>query len=214
MRSIPTPCVIDTNVPIVANGDSNHASDDLMEKCIDVLMEITTGGGLVMAMQDDVYLLVQEGWKAVLDGKPNTDLIPPPLIIRRYFAEEQAAIEQLEAERDAITLRLEELDEEHGGEDGLLADARTDKGKLTKATVKARLVDINTDAEAADERKVLKECLDLIEDEAAASKKLKDAQKAARCPSGREIPEAHRGGDSGARRGRQMAGCPCGRCAK
>ena len=32
-------------------------------------------------MQDDVYLLVQEGWKAVLDGKPNTDLIPQPLIV-------------------------------------------------------------------------------------------------------------------------------------
>src|SRR5262245_5510654 len=54
------------------------------------------------AMQDDVYLLVQEGWKAVLDGKPNVDLIPQPLIVRRYFAAEQAAIEQLEADRDAI----------------------------------------------------------------------------------------------------------------
>jgi type I restriction enzyme M protein len=129
-------------------------------------------------MQDDVYLLVQEAWKAVLDGKPNTDLIPPPLIIRRYFAEEQTAIEQVESERDTITCRLEELDEEHGGEDGLLADARTDKGKLTKATVKARLADIKTDADAADEHKVLKECLDLIEDEAAASRRVKDAQKA------------------------------------
>ena len=165
-------------------------------------------------MQDDVYLLVQEGWKAVLDGKPNTDLIPPPLIVRAYFAEEQAAIEQLEAERDAITRRLEELDEEHSGEDGLLADARTDKGKLTKATVKARLVDIKTDTEAADERKVLKECLDLIEDEAAASKKVKDAQKALDAQRGREIPEAQRGGDSVARRGRQMAGRPRRRCAE
>ena len=130
------------------------------------------------SMQDDVYLLVQEGWKAVLDGKPNTDLIPLPLIVRAYFAEEQAAIEQLEAERDTISRRLEELDEEHGGEDGLLADARTDKGKLTKATIKARLVDINTDTEAADECKVLKECLDLIENEAAVSRRVKDAQKA------------------------------------
>jgi len=36
-------------------------------------------------MQDDVYMLVQEGWEAVLEGKPNTDLIPQPLIIARYF---------------------------------------------------------------------------------------------------------------------------------
>lgn len=128
-------------------------------------------------MQDDVYLLVQEGWKAVVDGKPNTDLIPPPFIIGRYFAEEQAVIEELEAKRDAITSRLEEVDEEHGGDDGFLADARSEKGKLTKATVEARFADIKSDADAADERKVLKECLDLIEDETTASKKVKDAQK-------------------------------------
>jgi type I restriction enzyme M protein len=28
-------------------------------------------------MQDDAYLLAQEGWVAVLEGAPNTDLIPP-----------------------------------------------------------------------------------------------------------------------------------------
>ena len=50
-------------------------------------------------MQDDVYMIVSDGWKAVLDGKPNTDLIPQPLIVRRYFAAEQAAIEKLEADR-------------------------------------------------------------------------------------------------------------------
>ena len=41
-------------------------------------------------MQDDLYVLVEEGWTAVLDGKPNTDLIPQPLIVTRYFAEEHA----------------------------------------------------------------------------------------------------------------------------
>src|SRR5438128_53913 len=53
-------------------------------------------------MHDDVYLLVEEGWEAVLDGKPNTDLIPELLIVSRYFAKEQAAIEKLEADRDEI----------------------------------------------------------------------------------------------------------------
>ena len=47
-------------------------------------------------MQDDVYMLAQDGWNAVLEGKPNTDLIPQPLVIRRYFAAEQQAIDQLE----------------------------------------------------------------------------------------------------------------------
>jgi type I restriction enzyme M protein len=129
-------------------------------------------------MQDDVYMLAQDGWTAVVDGKPNTDLIPPALIIRRYFETEAKDIEQYEAERDAISRQMEELDEEHGGDDGLLADAKNDKGKLTKVSAKARLADIKRDGDAADERKVLNEYLALSEREATASKKVKDAQKA------------------------------------
>jgi type I restriction enzyme M protein len=129
-------------------------------------------------MQDDAYLLVTEGWEAVLDGKPNTDLIPTTLIIRRYFAADQAAIEQLETDRDAITRQVEELDEEHGGEDGLLADAKNEKGKLTKASVKARLEDIADDKDAGEERTALKGYIVLIEKETAATKKVKEAVRA------------------------------------
>jgi type I restriction enzyme M protein len=126
-------------------------------------------------MQDDVYLLVTEGWKAVLNGKPNFDLIPIALVTRRYFSADQTAIEQLEADRDAITRQMEELDEEHGGEDGLLADAKNDKGKLTKARVKARIEEIADDENADDERKMLKDYFALIEKEALANKKVKEA---------------------------------------
>ena len=59
----------------------------------------------------------------------------------------------------------------------MLAYARTDKGKLTKTSVRARLADIQSDTDAAEERKLLKECLALIEEEAVAGKKVKDAQK-------------------------------------
>jgi type I restriction enzyme M protein len=90
-------------------------------------------------MQDDVYMIVSDGWKAVTDGKPNTDLIPQSLIIRRYFGAEQRAIEKLEADRDAIFREMEELEEEHGGEEGLLFEAKTEKGSLTRASVYARL---------------------------------------------------------------------------
>jgi predicted nucleic acid-binding protein len=114
--------------------------------------------------------LCQDGWKALQNRKPNTDLIPPALIVARYFAAEQVAIEQREAERDAISRQMEEMDEEHGGEDGLLNDARNDKGKLTKASVKARQAEIKRDKETADERKLLDAYADLIEQEAAAGK--------------------------------------------
>ena len=126
-------------------------------------------------MQDDAYLITGDGWEAGKDA--SNGLIPPQLIIARYFATERDVIEQLEAERDAITRQMEEMDEEHGGEEGLLSEAKNDKGKLTKATVAARLKDIKHDADAADERKQLNAYLALIEQESAAAKKIKDAQK-------------------------------------
>lgn len=137
------------------------------------LMSYWTG-----TIQDDVYMVVTDGWKALADGKPNTDLIPTPLIVNRYFVAERTAIEKLEAERDAISRQMEELDEEHGGEDGLLFEAKTEKGKLTKVSVNARLKEIKHDKESADERKALETYLALIEKEATASKKVKESQKA------------------------------------
>lgn len=68
--------------------------------------------------------------------------------------------------------------EEHGGEGGLLEDAKSDKDKLTKASVTARLKVIKGDAQAADERKALNEFLALAEKDAVASPKLGEAQDA------------------------------------
>ena len=126
-------------------------------------------------MQDDIYLIAADGWQA------SRDLIPPELVVARYFGAEQQAIEKLEGEKDAISRRMEELDEEHGGEEGLLAEAKTDKGKLTKVSVKARLRQLTVDngqLMEEDELKVLSAYLELIEQEAVAGKKVKDAQKA------------------------------------
>ncbi|NCN98510.1 MAG: hypothetical protein GW928_14060 [Rhodoferax sp.] len=85
---------------------------------------------------------------------------------------------QLEAERDGITRLMEELDEEHGSEDGLLADAKNDKGKLTKVSAKAQLAKVKHNKAALEERKLLVTYIDLTEQEATASKKVKDAAKA------------------------------------
>ncbi len=140
-------------------------------------------------LQDDVYMLVSDGWKAVQDpstssgqaGKPNFDLIPAALVVARYFVQEQAATEQLEAEREAISRQMEEMDEEHGGEEGLLAEAKTDKGRLTAKSVKERLKSIQSvraELVEAQEHETLTRYLELIEQEATASKKVKEAQKA------------------------------------
>ena len=136
------------------------------------------------SMQDDVWMIATDGWLAVQDGKPNVDLIPTALVVDRYFAAEQQAVEALEAERDAITRQMEEQDEEHGGEGGLLEEGKTDKGKLTAKSVKDRLKKLQAVtkpdelADAQDEIKALKAYAALLEQEATASKKAKDAQKA------------------------------------
>jgi type I restriction enzyme M protein len=154
-----------TNAPIASLIDPYGVYQHLMDYWADT-------------MQDDAWMIVSDGWQAVQAGKPNTDLIPPALVVARYFANEQKTIEQLEAERDAVSRQMQELDEEHGGEDGLLADAKNDKSKLTKVSAKARLSEIKHNKTALEERKLLETYVNLNEQEASASKKVKDAAKA------------------------------------
>jgi type I restriction enzyme M protein len=105
-----------------------------------------------------------------------TELIAPALLIARYFALEQGAIEKLEADIATLEQQIEEMAEEHGSEDGLLAEALNDKGKLTKASAAARLKEIKKDSDAVDERKAIDAYLALVEQEATASAKLKAEQ--------------------------------------
>lgn len=129
-------------------------------------------------MQDDVYMLVADGWQPLVNDQPNTDLIPVALVEARWFAEEARAIDDLEAEREVAARALEEYEEEHGGEDGPLEEARTDRGKLTAKSVKDRLAGIRRDPEAEEERTALQGWLALSEAEAAAAKRMKAARKA------------------------------------
>jgi type I restriction enzyme M protein len=117
--------------------------------------------------------------------KYKAELIPTALVIARYFAIEQTAIEKLEAEVAASEQALEEMAEEHGGEEGLLADATNDKGKITRASVSSRLKELKSvpsapsvPAEDADECAALENYLALLEKAAATSAKVNDAQEA------------------------------------
>ncbi len=103
------------------------------------------------------------------------ELIPPALVIARYYSKDQAAIDALEAEVAAVEQEMEEIAEEHGGEDGLLSDAKNDKDKLTKAS--ARLKDIKKDPDAADERKAIEAYLKFTEKATNLGTKLKTAQE-------------------------------------
>jgi len=149
-------------------------------------------------MQDDVYLITANGWveaarpRGIIEDKSRKiteapdlvikrkkykmDLVPPALIINRYFAKDQAAIEVLQAAEEAVTGELDEFVEEHTGEEGLLEDATNDKGKVTKGAVKDRLKAIKDEPESGDERGALTRCMELIEAESEAGKKVKEAQ--------------------------------------
>ena len=153
-------------------------------------------------MQDDVYMIVSDGWKGankirlIIEDKDKkqkdkekpdfvigkqkykADLIPPALVIARYFSNEKNAIDELDDKIAPITQAMEEMQEEHGGEEGLLADVIDDNGKITKTTVTTRLTQIKNDRDFADERKILNEYLALVEKESVASKKVNEAQKA------------------------------------
>jgi type I restriction enzyme M protein len=154
-------------------------------------------------MQDDCYLIAADGWvkaaqpQLIIEDKSkktkakpdfaigkmkySAELLPPALIIARYYAEEQAAIEALEAEIAAMEQELEEMAEEHGGEDGLLAEAKNDKDKLTKASAAARLKLIQKDpsesSDPSEEIALLQQYLALAEKESTSSAKLKTAQE-------------------------------------
>ncbi|WP_368870153.1 type I restriction-modification system subunit M [Proteus mirabilis] len=147
-------------------------------------------------MQDDVYVLVQDGWSTgkvlrelevkkgeklretpdLVIGKTKykAELIPPALIVARYFADEQTKIDTLQSELDSASQELETYLEENSGDDGLLNEALNDKDKVTKATVTARLK-VATDP---DEKSALKQAQKLFDNEANAKKALKKAQDA------------------------------------
>jgi type I restriction enzyme M protein len=136
----------------------------------------------VESMKDDVYILVEDGWKAELTAVMNKkgkitdyvcELIPKELVINRYFQAEQAAIEALETKKDEIVRQQEELQEEHGGEEGLLEEVTSDSGKITKTNVNSRIKAIKSDPDFADELKVLMAYLKLIEQEAVVSQEIK-----------------------------------------
>ncbi|MDP5146539.1 type I restriction-modification system subunit M [Shewanella sp. ULN5] len=155
-------------------------------------------------LQDDVYVLIQDGWQAgntlrelvvtkgdksansketpdliVNKKKYKAELIPPSLIVARYFVAEQAKVDALQAKQDEAAQTLEAYLEENassgtGSEDGLLADAMNDKDKITKASVAARLK-VATDSE---ELTALRHATKLFTSDGNAKKAVKEAQEA------------------------------------
>lgn len=154
-------------------------------------------------MHDDVLLIMHDGWfeaarprKAIEDkerklsetpdlvvksghvaGKYKMDLIPPPLVVARYFADEQAEIDRLNMMSDEAGRAVEEYIEEHAVEDGLLAEAMED-GKISKTLASARFKVARHEGTDPDEIQALQHLIKLYNEKAVAEKAAKEAQAA------------------------------------
>jgi len=146
-------------------------------------------------MQDDAYILTTEGWKAgnvvtrlqrenkgkkkEIEGLPGLEgrLIPVSLMIKTYFSKEQAELDELSARLEQIAAEMDELKDEHGGEEGLLAEV-IDNDKINKGALQKRIKEIKTDKDYTDELKVLEQYMALVDKEAETKKTLKEQEKA------------------------------------
>lgn len=164
------------------------------------------------AMQDDVYVISSDGWKSGntvtrlqkttkrgeketvkdiegIDGLEGL-LIPPHLIISKFFSKEQKAIDDLNTKKEAAAAKIEELKEEHTGEDGLLNEAVDDKDKITKKSVQQRIKALGKENEEnKEELAVLKEFMKCSDDEGDASSAIKTALKELEAKVQKKYPE-------------------------
>ncbi|MDQ3541168.1 MAG: SAM-dependent methyltransferase, partial [Chloroflexota bacterium] len=144
-------------------------------------------------MHDDVALIMIDDWegaarprKAIEDkdrrlaetpdlvvgggrsaAKYRMDLVPPDLIVNRFFAADRAVIDELETEAEAATLAVEEYIEENAGEEGLLA-AAMDEDRISKALAKARTAQTVKVTGTTDEVAALNRLIALYDTEASA----------------------------------------------
>ena len=137
-------------------------------------------------MQDDCYLIAADGWKAetyrVIEkdkkGKEKDkgwacDLVPKALIVARYFAKEQEAIDQAwKPNWKASPLGSPNWKRSTAARKGAFSEL----DKVNKANVTARLKEIKGDKEAKDEAAVLNEWLKLANEEADLKKTIKEAE--------------------------------------
>jgi type I restriction enzyme M protein len=185
LKELATGCHPKEVIAALAEGLLKHYLEKPLIDSYDIYQHLLDYWSAVM--QDDCYIIATDGWKAepyrVIEtdkkGKERDkgwacDLIPKPLIVAKYFAKEQAAIDALSAQLESVTSKLTEIEEEHGGEEGLLSEL----DKVNKASVATRLKEIKGDKEAKDEAAVLNDWLKLNTQEADLKKQIKDAEAA------------------------------------
>jgi type I restriction enzyme M protein len=144
-------------------------------------------------LQDDTYLIAIDGWKAetyrITETNKKTgktkdkgwacDLVPKSLIVARYFAPEQAAIESQQAELEALEAQRTELEEEHSAEDGAFAELdKINKAEISKQLKAQKNSPLSTfHSSLEDEKRILTQWQQLNQEASALKKAIKTAEE-------------------------------------
>jgi len=121
-------------------------------------------------LQDDVFMIVHDGWVA------NSNLVPSYIIAEQYFSEEQEQIKRMEEEIEELSDQINELELEHGDEEGLLSEAKSDAGNITKSALNKRIREIEGDKEFSDELLILSNYQNLYNKQRQLSKDVRKSK--------------------------------------
>jgi len=144
-------------------------------------------------LQDDAFLIASVGWTEaaqlhpVLDAasgvdatsgktKLRSDLLPARTLIDAYLPQLRDALFAAEAESLSLQGELDALLEEEGGDEGLLNEVVSDKGKVVKKQLITRIKEISSDSEFADELALLTQINVMVEKLDAANIRIKVAK--------------------------------------
>jgi len=142
-------------------------------------------------MKDDVYMIIEKGWKAqphrIIEknkkGKEvnkgwNCDVLPKEIVINEYFVQEKERIEKLEARRDELDQLMEEMKEEHSGEESILEEVKNDKENITKKDLQSKIKELKANPKDFEEElSVLQKYLNLLDEQAKVKKQIKEKTK-------------------------------------
>lgn len=151
-------------------------------------------------MQDDVYMISIDGFmdakeieyfysetkskngESKKESKPKVvgwdgKIIPKTIIEAVYFAEDRKTIDQLAEQLTVAENNLNDLTEEHSGEEGYFAGYLGDDQKLDKAKIIARYKELKKTGPQNEEFDVFASYVSFVEDISKFNKAMKDLEK-------------------------------------
>ena len=158
-------------------------------------------------MADDVHLVSTVGWTtaiaprllfpksksggqlietpdlAIGRSKYKMDLVPPSIVLARFFQCEQSQLDEYRATAAAARSAVAALVEKHSGDDELFGESRR-SGKITRTAVRFLIKNLrcdNTRSDVTKDEELLLRCLKMADTEAAAKKTAKDAEHELYC---------------------------------